>query len=172
MARSVARGAQGAPSAYLHRLHRDLLANILVSGGCEGDRVEAVRVLHGRSCLWLAPFQATHGARDHDRLLCSLHGWLGQDDVEPSLDCAGGTLFVDDPGGLPMFVQRLLLAYAERLEGRPVSELDGVGPARLAVGGPDDLLADVASGRLLASLHDTLDKLRVPLKGVRRAVSR
>lgn len=168
MTRRVGRGASGVHSAHLLRLNQRAAPNVVVEGGSEPERVEVMRELHRSSPLANAPFCATHATRDHDRLLASLYHWLGHADGPPELNCAGGTLYVDDPGALSLLVQKLLYDHCERTEeprcfGGPVR-----GPVRLAAGGSHNLSDDVASGRLLPALHDTLDKFRIRLGACRR----
>ena len=169
MARGVERGTQGVPSAYLLQANQRASANVLVQGGSESERVAAVRALHDTSRLSGCPFCAAHGARDHDRLLRSLLGWLGQQDGPSPLECEGGTLYVEDPGALSTLVQRMLIDHCERIRGAgpgaPAARLVPVrrGPARLAAGSPRDLRHDVANGRLLPALHDVLDKYHLRL---------
>jgi DNA-binding NtrC family response regulator len=159
-------------SAYLLRLNQRASAHVVVEGGSENDRVEAVRVLHLTSRLSDAPFCAANGVRDHDRLVRALNHWLGHEDGPSPLECSGGTLYVDDPGSLSLLAQRLLIDHTERVEEGKVIGTPITGPARLAVGASRDLKRDVASGRLLPALHDTLDKLRIRLGGRRRGHAR
>ena len=163
MARSVERGAQGVHSAYLLLLNQRASANVLVEGGTEVERVEAVRTLHDTSRISGAPFCATHGARDEDRLVSALNRWLGYEDGVPPLECAGGTLYVDEPGALSQLAQRLLVDHSERVDEGRATRRPISGPARLAAGGHRDLSDDVASGRLLPALHDILDKFHIRL---------
>ena len=159
-------------SAYLLRLNQRASANVVVQGGSEEERVEAIRLLHDTSPLHRAPFCAAHGARDHDRIVHALNRWLGHEEGPPPLECSGGTLYVDDPGSLPILAQRLLMDHAERLEEGKANGIPIHGPLRLAAGAPRDLNRDVASGRLLPALHDTLDKFRIRLGGRRRGRAR
>lgn len=167
MTRSVERRAQGVHSACLLRMHQRVSANVVVRGGSESDRIEAVRALHDTSPLSREPFCAAHGARDHERLVRALNHWLGHEDGPSPLECTGGTLYVDDPGSLSLLAQRLLIDHSDRVEGGKVIGLPFPGPVRLAVGASRDLRRDVASGRLLPALLDTLDKFRIRLGGRR-----
>lgn len=172
MARRAERSVQGVHSAHLLRLNQRASAHVLVQGGSEYERVAAVRGLHEKSRLAGAPFCATHGARDHDGLLRSLLCWSGQEDGPAPLACQGGTLYVDDPGALSDLVQRMLIDHCERTRDLgPLARL-ARGPARIAAGSASDLRHDVSNGRLLAALHDTLDKLHLRLDIHRRVRAR
>ena len=172
MTRSVERRAQGVHSANLLRLNQRASANVLVEGGTEEERVAAVRALHETSPLHHALFCAAHGVRDHDRIVHALNHWLGHVEGPAPLECSGGTLYVDDPGSLPVLAQRLLIDHANRLEEGKAGGIPIHGPMRLAAGAARDLKRDVASGRLLPALHDTLDKFRIRLGGRRRGRAR
>ena len=169
---SEERRTQGADSAYLLLLNQRASANVVVEGGSESDRVEAVRSLHATSPLFQAPFCAAHGARDHDRLVRALNHWLGHADGPSPIDCSGGTLYVDDPGSLSHLAQRLLIDHTDRLEEGRIIGTPVPGPARFAVGAAHDLGRDVASGRLSPALHDTMDKFHIRLGGRRRGRAR
>ena len=163
MARRQARGVQGVPSAFLLRLNRQALANIVVEGGSEPDRVEAVRAVHASSRVQRAPFCAVDSTRDLETLMRALQCWLGHGVGASPIHCPGGTLYVEDPGALPPLAQRLLVALAERLELQMEPRSDGEAPTRLAAGSAGPLEEDVIHGRLHAGLHDALDKFRLRL---------
>ena len=96
----------------------------------------------------------------------ALHFWLGHACSEPELRCHRGTLFVDDVAALPHALQRLLQRLARRMVGIPAQVRCGPGPARLAAGCALEPAKEVAHGRLLADLHDSLEKLCVQLVSV------
>jgi hypothetical protein len=164
------RGAQGVRSARLLQRNQRAPVNVVVDGGRERDRIAAVRALHRASVLRDRAFCVAHGVRDHDRLHRSLMHWLGLADGPAPLECEGGMLYVDDPGALSAFVQRMLIDQGERarsgLAADPAAG-PGPGPARLAAGNGCDLGEDVARGRLLPALHDMLDKFHLEI-GLRR----
>lgn len=172
MTRSVERRAQGVHSAYLLLLNQRASASVVVQGGIEADRIEAVRVLHDTSPLSHAPFCAAHGARDHDRLVRALNHWLGHEEGPSPLECTGGTLYVDDPASLSPLAQRLLIDQADRVEEGKLIGIPVSGPVRLAIGASRDLKRDVANGSLLPALLDTLDKFRIRLGGRRHGRAR
>ncbi|HEY6193706.1 MAG TPA: sigma 54-interacting transcriptional regulator [Candidatus Eisenbacteria bacterium] len=157
------RRAQGAPSASLLRINRNALSNILVVGGAPTERAAIAGALHRDSRLRGHPFCVTASGSYEGLLRRSLLSWLGHDAGEAPLACDMGTLFVDDVCALPADVQRLLLALACRLDGVPAEGRKGPGPARLAAGSAEEPAAHVEAGRLLAALHDSLDKLTIHL---------
>ena len=162
-ARREERGAQGVPSASLLRLNRNALSNILVVGGAPAERAAIAGALHRDSRLRGNPFCVTGAGRYEGLLRRSLLSWLGHDASDPPLACERGTLFVDDVCALPADVQRLLLALASRLDGVPAEARKGPGPSRLAAGSFEEPAGQVARGRLLAELHDSLDKMTIHL---------
>ncbi len=172
VAGSVERRALGVHSAYLLLLNQRASANVLVEGGTESDRIEAILALHDTSRLCFAPFCAAHGARDDDRVIRALFHWFGLEEGPAPLDCSGGTLYIEDPGSLSLLAQRLLITHLERVEeGKFIGTVIS-GPVRLAAGAPRDLERDVAKGRLLPALHDNLDKFRIRLGRRRRGRAR
>ena len=169
VARREERGVQGVPSASLLRLNRNTFSNVLVVGGAPEQRAALAGVLHRDGRLRDAQFCAVDAAQDRDRLYRSLLAWLGHDPGPAPLDCERGTLFVDDVAALPIDVQRLLIALARRLDGAPADSRRGPGPSRLAAGCGSEPAGEVMHGRLLAALHDSLDKLTVHLDSVTHA---
>ena len=169
-ARREERGVQGVPSASLLKLNRNALSNLLVVGGAAAERAAIAGALHRDSRLRGRPFCVTCAGLYEGLLRRSLLSWLGHDANEPPLACERGTLFVDDVCALPDDIQRLLLALACRLDGVPADAREGPGPSRLAAGSPGEPIAAVSSGRLLAELHDSLDKMTVHLGTVAGAI--
>jgi len=163
VARREERGVQGEPSASLLRLSRSALTNILVVGGAPSERARIAGALHRDSRLSAQPFCVTGSGSYEGVLRHSLLCWLGHDPGVPPLACERGTLFVDDVCALPADIQRLLLALASRLDGVPAEARRGPGPARLAAGSREEPADAVEVGRLLAPLHDSLDKLTIHL---------
>lgn len=164
VARKEERGVQGVPSASLLHLNRNSLANILVVGGSPGQRAAIAGALHEETRLRAGPWCAVDARRDADRLYRALLCWLGHDASEPPLACERGTLFVDHVSDLSADVQRLLSTLASRLDGVPAESRLGPGPSRLAAGSAVEPAGEVLGGRLLAELHDSLEKIcvRVP----------
>ena len=160
-AKGEVRGCRGVPSASLLRLNRHTLSNILVVGGAPAERAAIAGALHRDSRLRGNPFCVTGAGRYEGLLRRSLQSWLGHDVADPPLACERGTLFVDDVCALPADVQRLLLVLACRLDGVPAETRRGPGPSRLAAGSFEEPASEVARGRLLAALHDSLDKMTV-----------
>jgi DNA-binding NtrC family response regulator len=156
------------PSASLLKLNRNTLSNILVVGGAPTERAAIAGALHRDSRLRAHPFCVTAAGRGEDPLRRALFCWLGHDTSDPPLACECGTLFVDDLCALPADIQRLLLELAGRLDGLPAEARTGPGPSRLAGGSREEPLGAVAAGRLLAALHDSLDKMtiRLPRSGL------
>ena len=154
---------QGVPSASLLRLNRNTLSNILVVGGAPAERAAIAGALHRDRRLRASPFCVTGAGRYEGLLRRSLISWLGHDASDPPLACERGTLFVDDVCALPADVQRLLLLLAGRLDGVPAEARKGPGPSRLAAGSFEEPASEVAGGRLLAALHDSLDKMTIHL---------
>lgn len=157
------RGVPGVPSAALLKLNRRTLPNILVIGGASHERAAVVQSLHRGSVLAASALVAVDGRRDAMALEQALHFWLGHASSEPELRCHRGTLFVDDVAALPHALQRLLQRLARRMVGIPAQVRCGPGPARLAAGCALEPATEVAHGRLLADLHDSLEKLCVQL---------
>lgn len=162
-ARGEVRGCRGVPSASLLRLNRNTLSNILVVGGASAERAAIAGALHRDSRLRGNPFCVTGAGRYEGLLRRSLLSWLGHDASEPPLVCERGTLFVDDVCALPADVQQQLLALACRLDGVAAEARIGPGPSRLAAGSFEEPVDQVACGRLLAALHDSLDKMTIHL---------
>ncbi|MEQ1833873.1 MAG: sigma 54-interacting transcriptional regulator [Candidatus Eisenbacteria bacterium] len=159
------------PSASLLRLNRHLLPNVLVVGGAPDERAAMVRTLHRQSLVAVWPLCALE-ARGHAAVLeRALLFWLGHSSRPPLLECERGTLFVDDIAALPTGVQRLLLRLSRRAEGVPAAARRGPGPARFAAGSSTDLTDEVARGRLLPDLFDSLEKLSIHLGPARRVQS-
>ena len=171
-ARREERGAQGVPSASLLRLNRHLVPNVFVVGGDPSDRVAIVRALHRHSPIAAGPFCALASGGDATLLERALVSWLGHAEVPEPLACERGTLFIDDIAALPFTVQRLLDRWSRRVEGVPAAERRGRGPARLAAGSAIDPSEEVARGRLLPDLFDSLEKLSIHLGPAPRAVAR
>ena len=172
VARREDRRVQGELSASLSRLNRNTLSNILVIGGTAGERVAITGALHRDSRLAARPFCVTGAGRYEGLLRRSLLAWLGHDMGDAPLECDRGTLHVEDVCGLPGDIQRLLFALARRLDGAPVEARIGPGPARLAAGSLEEPAGEVATGRLLAALHDSLDKLTIHLGHIGAAAVR
>lgn len=163
VARGEERGVQGVPSVSLLRLNRNTLSNILVVGGAPAERAAIAGALHRDSRLRRHPFCVVRAGRYDGPLRHALLCWLGHDAGDAPLACECGTLFVDDVCALPMDIQRLLLALASRLDGVSVEARQGPGPSRLAAGSSDEPVGEVGRGRLLAALHDSLDKMTIHL---------
>lgn len=162
-ARRDERGVLGVPSASLLRLNRHTLSNILVVGGAAAERSAIAGALHRYSRFRDRPFCVTRAGVYDGLLRRSLLSWLGHDASEPPLACERGTLFVDDACALPEDIQRLLLVLARRLDGVPADAREGPGPSRLAAGSRVEPAEEVVSGRFIAELHDSLDKMTVHL---------
>ena len=162
---------QGVPSASLLRLNRHALPNILVVGGAPCERATAARTLHGQSRLHARAFCAMSATADPAGIERALLSWLGHDPGAAAPDCERGTLFIDDVAHLPVHVQRLLQLLARRLEDTPVDARLGPGPARLAAGCAMEPAEEVSHGRLLAGLHDSLEKLCIHLGILPRSVA-
>src|ERR1051325_11730087 len=141
------RRAAGGPSASLLRINRNALSNILVVGGAPTERAAIAGALHRDSRLRGHPFCVTASGSYEGLLRRSLLSWLGHDAV----------------GALPADVQRLRLALACGRDGVRAEGRKGPGPARLAAGSAEEPAAHVEAGRLLAALHDSLDKLTIHL---------
>jgi DNA-binding NtrC family response regulator len=163
VARREVGGGRGVPSASLLKLNRITLSNILVVGGTPAERAAIAGALHRDSRLRAHPFCVTGAGRYEGLLRRSLFSWLGHDASDPPLACEQGTLFVDDVCALPVDIQRLLLVLAGRLDGVSADARHGPGPARLAAGCSEEPVAEVGRGRLLATLHDSLDKMTIHL---------
>ena len=151
------------PSASLLKLNRNALSNILVVGGAPAERAAIAGALHRDSRLAGNPFCVTGAGRYEGLLRRALFSWLGHDPSDPPLACERGTLFVDNVCALPADIQRLLLVLAGRLDGVPAEARKGPGPSRLAAGSFEEPAGEVAGGRLLAPLHDSLDKMTIHL---------
>lgn len=172
VARREERGAQGVPSASLLRLNRNTLPNVLALGGAAADRRAIVLALHRASRLRELPFCAVDARTEQLVLHASLMRWLRHEEGPAPLACERGTLFMDEIQHLAHELQRLLLAYARRLEDLPPDARLGPGPARLAAGCRGDLAVHVLSGSFLAPLHDSLDKMCLDLRVERPGVHR
>lgn len=160
---TILRGGAHAPPSRFLRLDSPGLANLLVTGGCGGDRVRVAREFHQASRLRRGPFIATTARREDwpSTLLRALSGSLGRREHDPLRESEGGTLFLDEIEHLDMNTQRLLAEFLRR--GRSEGSRDSGWAGRIAAGAAGDLGPLVSSGRFLAPLQDALDKLRIDL---------
>ena len=163
----AARGAEIPPPAELIRLHRHSLINLLVLGGTVDERARIALAFHRESPFKHGPFITLNGELDGPLLHAALQGALSNSERalgdEPLRASEGGTLFIDVVNGLSLSTQRLLLGFSSRL---PARESGGSPPAwvgRLAVGSAVDLADEVAAGRFLSALLDSIDKIRIDL---------
>lgn len=170
MTRRRGRGVTARPPARLLRLHRHSLANLVVLGGTEAERLAVAQAFHRASPLRCGAFLALDCAREESRLYRALQSWLAPEGApagtQETVDC--GTLFLDAVGCLSDPTQRLLLVLARRMQCGPLESRTGPGPARLAVGSAEDLDEAVEERRFSGALYDCLDKIRVGLGQVAR----
>ena len=157
------RGGAVAPPSRFRKLRGLGLANLLVTGGSRAQREHVAREFHSASRLRRGPFVASNAAEAGwaEALLRSISGEPAGETADPLHQAEGGTLFIDEVEGLSPDLQRLLLEFLWR--GRSESADDGRWAGRIAAGCSTDPTSLIASGRFLAPLHDTLDKLRVDL---------
>jgi DNA-binding NtrC family response regulator len=164
---SRAARAELGPPDHLLELHQHSLANLVVFGGTERQRLAVARAFHRSSPLRQGPFLHLDCSRDELALRRALQQWLvpsgAQPGINPLAAVAGGTLYLDLIGRLPVTDQRWLLMLAGQLQSDSSYPLAGPGPSRLAVGNPSDLARVVEQGGFSRDLLDCLDKIRVEL---------
>lgn len=160
---TFSRGGATAPPSRFRKLRGLGLANLLVTGGSRAERERVAREFHSASRLRRGPFVAASAAAASwaETLLRTISGGPARESADLLHQAEGGTLFIDDVDGLSPDLQRLMLEFLWR--GRSESADDGRWAGRIVAGCGKDLNSLIATGRFLAPLHDTLDKLRVDL---------
>lgn len=150
------------PSALI-RKHRVGLHHVLVSGGTADRRAAIARAFHDQSALAAGAFVHVDLSIESGRIEAALLDWLAPPPPvrsgDPLLLSARGTLYLDRVECLSSAGQRRLLAFVGAAE-RGAS---GSWAGRLIAGSAMALEEEVAGGRFLSSLFDTLDKVRVHL---------
>lgn len=150
------------PSALI-RKHRVGLHHVLVSGGSPERRVAIARAFHDQSALAAGAFVIVDASREADRLEIALLDWLAPPPPvragDPLRMSARGTITIERIELLSPVGQRRLLAFVGAAERGAAGSWAG----RLIAGSAMALEEEVAGGRFLSSLFDTLDKVRVHL---------
>ncbi len=150
------------PSALI-RKHRAGLHHVLVSGGTADRRADIARAFHTQSALAAGAFVRIDAAIESARLEAALLDWLAPPAPvkagDPLRLSARGTLFIEHLEHLSPPGQRRLLAFVGAAERGAA----GAWAGRLIAGSAMALEEEVAGGRFLSSLFDTLDKVRVHL---------
>lgn len=150
------------PSALVHK-HRAGLHHVLVSGGSAERRAAIARAFHDQSALAAGAFVPVDVSADAEPLESALLDWLAPPPPvragDPLRLSARGTLYIDRVEHLTPAGQRRLLAFVGSAERGAA----GAWAGRLIAGSAHALEDEVAGGRFLSSLFDTLDKVRVHL---------
>ena len=150
------------PSALIHK-HRAGLHHVLVSGGSAERRAAIAKAFHDQSALAAGAFVHLAAASDGERLENALLDWLAPPPPvragDPLRLSSRGTLYIDGVEHLTTGGQRRLLAFVGSAERGATGSWAG----RLIAGSATALEEEVAGGRFLSSLFDTLDKVRVHL---------
>jgi len=150
------------PSALI-RKHRAGLHHVLVSGGTADRRAAIARAFHDQSALAAGAFVVVDATAESARLESALLDWLAPPPPVRAGDAlrlsARGTLYIEQIEHLSPAGQRRLLAFLGAAERGAAGSWAG----RLIAGSAMALEEEVAGGRFLSSLFDTLDKVRVHL---------
>lgn len=150
------------PTAIIHK-HRAGLHHVLVSGGSADRRAAIARAFHDQSALAAGALVTIDASLEAAGLEVALLDWLAPPPPvragDPLRLSARGTLYIDRVECLSAGGQRRLLAFVGSAERGTTGSWAG----RLIVGSAIALEEEVAGGRFLSSLFDTLDKVRVHL---------
>ena len=151
-------------------------ATVLVGGESGTGKELVARACHDLSPRWDQPFVVVNcGALPADLMESELFGhergaFTGADRAQAGRirGAAGGTLFMDEIGELPLPLQPKLLRV---LETRQVDPLGGGSPVpvdfRLVCASNRDLATEVEAGRFRADLFHRLDVIRLTLPTLR-----